>query len=73
MKKAKKVALSIGYIFKFCMGNTFKSKKWWLENSDWKFEANKAKNITFEENWGQIFAPVRSKMDTWLLITTEVS
>ena len=39
------------------MGNIFKSKKWWLEKSDWKFEANKAKNITFEENWGQMFAP----------------
>ena len=55
------------------MENTFNSKKWWLEKPDWKFETNKAKNITFEENWGQIFAPVRSKMDTWLLITTEVS
>ena len=33
------------------MGNTFKSKKQWLEISDWKFEANKAQNITFEENW----------------------
>ena len=55
------------------MENTFKSKKWWLEKRDWKFEINKAKNIAFEENWGQIFASVRSKMDTWLLITTEVS
>ena len=26
-------------------------KKWWLEISDWKFETNKAQNITFEENW----------------------
>ena len=31
--------------------NTFKSKKWCLEKSDWKFDGNKAKNITFEENW----------------------
>ena len=32
------------------MGNTFKRKKWWSEISDGKFETNKAKNITFEEN-----------------------
>ena len=51
MKKPKKLALSIGYIFKFFIGNTFKRKKWWLEISDWKFETNKAQNITFEENW----------------------
>ena len=52
-KKIKKVALSIGYIFKLCMGNTFKRKKWWLEISDWKFETNETQNITFEENWAR--------------------
>ena len=62
MKKAKKVALSISSIFRFCMGNTFKSKKWWLEKPDWKFEANKTKNITFEENRDQIFSQVVSEM-----------
>ena len=44
------------------MGNTSRSKKWWLEKLGWKFEANKAKYITFEGNWGQIYAPVGSKM-----------
>ena len=29
LKKLKKLALSIDF-FIFCMGNTFKSKKWWL-------------------------------------------
>ena len=62
MKKAKKIALPIGYIFKFCMGNTLKSRKWWLGKPERKFKTNKAENITFEENWGQIFATVGSKV-----------
>ena len=44
------------------MGNTFKSRKWWLGKPERKFKTNKAENITFEENWGQIFATVGSKV-----------
>ena len=62
MKKAKKMTLPIEYFFKLWMGNTFKSKKWGLEKPDRKFKTNKAENITFEENWGQIFATVGSKV-----------
>ena len=44
------------------MGSTFKSRKWWLVKPERKFKSNKAENITFEENWGQIFATVGSKV-----------
>ena len=50
----KKEALSICFS-KFCMGSTFKSKEWWLEKPEQKFQANIAKNTKFEENQGQIF------------------
>ena len=44
------------------MRNTSKSKKWQLEKPERKLNTNKAKNMTFEENWGQIFATVWSKI-----------
>ena len=61
VKKAKKLpvlAFFISYI-----ENIFKSKKWWLENPEWKFQANIRKKY---DNWwelkGQSLAWFGSKM-----------
>ena len=59
-RNANEMALSIGF-FMFCMGNTFKIKKWCLQKPGRKFHANTPRNTTFEGNQGQTFAWFGSK------------